>query len=161
VTLILDLWPWLSNSSERGTRHVFFVNLAQIRSAVPEIFHTQTKNHRLAGSDDAKNRNWKREWMPSASKLFTDLFYMWCKYDVTVMFMTMMNCASVCCMCGEAWSSRLLMTQLTNGQHACVVVFVPMMDILNIPCELWPSFCFLCTWWTFCFRPRLTQWVIF
>jgi len=26
---------------------VFHVNLAQIRSAVPEIFHTQTKNQRL------------------------------------------------------------------------------------------------------------------
>jgi len=27
------------------------------------------------------------------------------------------------------------MTQLTNGQHACVLVFVPVMDILNIPCD--------------------------
>ena len=27
------------------------------------------------------------------------------------------------------------MTQLTNGQHACVLVFVPMVDILNIPCD--------------------------
>jgi len=26
--------------------------------------------------------------MPTASKLFTYLFYMWCKYDVTVTFMT-------------------------------------------------------------------------
>jgi len=25
------------------------------------------------------------------------------------------------------------MTQLTNGQHACVLVFVPMVDIFNIP----------------------------
>jgi len=40
----LDLWPWHSNSSERGAKHVFYVNLAQIRSAVPETFHTkQTK----------------------------------------------------------------------------------------------------------------------
>jgi len=31
-------WPWPSNSS-----HVFCVNSAQIRSAVPEIFHSQTK----------------------------------------------------------------------------------------------------------------------
>jgi len=31
-----------SNSSERGTKHVFRVNLAQIRSVVPEIFRTQT-----------------------------------------------------------------------------------------------------------------------
>ena len=42
----LDLWPWPSNSSERGTKHVFRVNLAQICSAVPDIFHTQTKSHR-------------------------------------------------------------------------------------------------------------------
>jgi len=37
VTLTFDLWPWHSNSSERGTKHVFHVNFAQIRSAVPEI----------------------------------------------------------------------------------------------------------------------------
>ena len=42
VTLTFALWP--SNSSERGTKHIFHVNLAQIRSAVPEIFLTQTKN---------------------------------------------------------------------------------------------------------------------
>jgi len=61
---------------------------------------------------------------------------MWRKYDVTVTFMTLMSCDSVCRMCGEAWSSRWLMTQLTNGQHACVLVFMPMVDILNIPCEV-------------------------
>ena len=33
-------WPWPSHSSERGTKHVFRVNLSQIRSAVPEISHT-------------------------------------------------------------------------------------------------------------------------
>jgi len=37
----------------------------------------------------------------------------------------------VCCMCGENWSSRWLMTQLTNGQHACMLVFMPMVDILT------------------------------
>jgi len=58
---------------------------------------------------------------------------MWRKYDVTVM--TLICCDSVCCMCGEAWSSRWLMTQLINGQHACVLVFVPMVDILHIPCD--------------------------
>jgi len=45
----LDLWPWHSNSSERGSKHVFQVNLAQIRLAVPEIFHSYTnkeKSHR-------------------------------------------------------------------------------------------------------------------
>jgi len=73
------------------------------------------------------------QWIPSASKLFTYLFYMWRKYDVTVTTLT--SCDSGCCMCGEAWSSRWLMTQLTNGQHACVLVFVPMVNILNIPCN--------------------------
>jgi len=33
VTFTFKLWPWPSNSSERGTKHVFYVNLAQIRSA--------------------------------------------------------------------------------------------------------------------------------
>jgi len=47
MTLTFDLWPWPSNATEWGTKHVFCVNLAQIRSAVPEIFHTQTKNHGL------------------------------------------------------------------------------------------------------------------
>jgi len=28
-----------------------------------------------------------------------------------------------------------LMPQLTNDQHACVLVFLPMVDILNIPCD--------------------------
>jgi len=31
-----------------------------------------------------------------------------------------MSCDSVYCMCGAAWSSRWLMTQLTNGKRACV-----------------------------------------
>jgi len=43
---------------------------------------------------------WKWEWMPSTSKLFTYLFYMWHQYDVTVTFMTLMSCDSVRCMCG-------------------------------------------------------------
>jgi len=37
------LWPWHSNSSERGTSHVAFMTLAQIHSAVPGIFEWQTK----------------------------------------------------------------------------------------------------------------------
>jgi len=55
VTLTFNLWPWPSNSSERGTKHVFPVILAQIRSAVPETFHTQTKEVR----DSAKNRTYR------------------------------------------------------------------------------------------------------
>jgi len=44
VTLTFDVSPWHSNSSERGTKHVFPVNLAQLRSGVPEVFDSQTKN---------------------------------------------------------------------------------------------------------------------
>ena len=43
--------PWHSNSSERRTKHIFPVNLAQIHSAVPEIFDSQT--------DSTKNRTWR------------------------------------------------------------------------------------------------------
>jgi len=52
--------------------------------------------------------------------------------------------------CDEACSSRWLMTQLKNGQHACVLVFVPMTDIFNMPCDC-----------QFVFSVRLMQWVIF
>jgi len=38
-------WPWPSNSSKRDIKHVFCVHLAQIRSAVPKIFHSQTKSY--------------------------------------------------------------------------------------------------------------------
>jgi len=44
MTLTFDLWS--SSLSERGTKDVFRVNLAQIRLAVPEIFHTQTQKSR-------------------------------------------------------------------------------------------------------------------
>jgi len=102
------------------------------------------------------------ETMPSqsASKLFTYLFFMWRKYDVSVKFMTLTSCNSVLCTCGEAWSSCWLMTQLTNGQCTCMLVFMPMVDILNIPCDCQFVF-FFCTQWTLCFTPRLMQWVIF
>jgi len=48
VTLTFDLRPRYSNSSERRTKHVFPVNLTQIRSSVPDIFHTQTKKSQTA-----------------------------------------------------------------------------------------------------------------
>jgi len=60
-------------------------------------------------------------------------FYMWRKYDITVTLMTLMSCDSVCCMCGQAWSSRWLMMHLTNGQHAWLIVIVA--DTLKIPCD--------------------------
>jgi len=51
-------------------------------------------------------------------------------------FMTSMSCDSVYCIFGAAWSSRWLMTQLTNNERACVLVFVPVADILNIFCDI-------------------------
>jgi len=53
----LGLWPLHSNSSERGTQHVFPVNLAQIRTAVPEIFHSQTKWKKWKKSQTALKQN--------------------------------------------------------------------------------------------------------
>ena len=68
------------------------------------------------------------------------LNYFTCDVNMTSLshscFMLRMSCDSVCCMCCEAWSSRWLMMQLTNGQHACVLVFRPVVDILNIPVNL-------------------------
>ena len=55
MTLTFDLWPWPSNSSEWGSKHVFRVNLAQILSAIPENFHRQTKKQ----TDSAKNRTFR------------------------------------------------------------------------------------------------------
>ena len=54
VTLSFDLWPWNSNLSERGTKHVFPVNLAQIRSAVPDILDSQTKKTNKQKSQTAQ-----------------------------------------------------------------------------------------------------------
>ena len=42
----LDFWPWHSNSSEWRTKHVFHVNLAQIRSVVYAL-HCQTRVPRI------------------------------------------------------------------------------------------------------------------
>ena len=53
VTLTFDLWPWHSwhsNFCERGTKHVLPVNLAQIRSSVPEIFDSQTDKNKKSQS---------------------------------------------------------------------------------------------------------------
>jgi len=48
----------------------------------------------------------------------------------------------ICCVCGITWSSRWLTTQLTNGQHTCVLVFLPIADIFEH--TSWLSICFLC-----------------
>ena len=55
VTLTFDLWPWHLNSLERGTKHVFCVNLVQICWAVPEIFYSQTNktSHTVLTSSSA------------------------------------------------------------------------------------------------------------
>jgi len=60
VILTFDLWPWQSISSERETKHVVPVNLAQILSAVPEIFDSQTKNEWKKVTDSAKTEPYLR-----------------------------------------------------------------------------------------------------
>ena len=69
-------------------------------------------------------------------------------------FMTSISCDSVYCMCDAVWSSRWLMTQLTDDKCAWVLVFVPVADILNILCD------YQCTWWTLCLTPCFMQRVI-
>jgi len=54
----------------------------------------------------------------------------------------LMSCDSVCCMCGE--SSRWLMTQLTIGHHACVLVIVPIVcgtKHISSGFALWQRYC--------------------
>jgi len=53
--VLLSLVTLTFDSSERGSKHVFRVNLAQIRSAIPGIFHTLTKTQ----TDGAKNRTFR------------------------------------------------------------------------------------------------------
>jgi len=64
----------------------------------------------------------------------SSLFYMWRKYDIPVMFMTLMSCDSICCMCGEAWSSRWLTTQFTNDTLECLC-----------SCQRWTFWTYLAT----------------
>jgi len=76
VTLTFDLWHWPSNSSERGTKHVFPVNLAQICSTVPEMFHTQTKNKCSAvaeAGDRLATTHWHRPKLGGALPLRVEL----------------------------------------------------------------------------------------
>jgi len=58
-------------------------------------------------------------------------------------FMTAINYDSVCCIYVVAWSSRLLMTLVTSCHHTCVLVFMPVMNILNIFCDYQFVFCVL------------------
>ena len=66
-------------SSKRGTRHAFPVNLAQIRSAVPEIFHIQTKND----TDSAKNRT-SRSALRGLSNTHSSSLFTACNYAIRV-----------------------------------------------------------------------------
>jgi len=59
------------------------------------------------------------EYIHSATKLFTYLFHMWRTYDVTVTFTTLMSYDNVCCMPGEAWSSRWRSWLMANA-FACL-----------------------------------------
>jgi len=60
----------------------------------------------------------------------------------------------------RGWSSRWLMTQLTNDKCACVLVFMPVVDILNILCDYQFVFSVLDELY-FSHHPWLMQCVIF
>jgi len=62
---------------------------------------------------------WRREWIPSASEIFTYLFYLWRKYDVSVTFVTLMSCATASAACvtrlgavADWWRSWLMANTL-------------------------------------------------
>jgi len=46
VTLTFDLWPWQSNSSERGTKYIFHVNWRKSAQRFPRYFIHKQKSHR-------------------------------------------------------------------------------------------------------------------
>jgi len=74
-----------------------------------------------------------------------------CDVNMTSCSWHLWACSHVCCMCGDDWSSRWLMTQLTNGQHACTLVFMPCGHFEH---TFWLSVYFLCTW---CFTPCIIK----
>ena len=97
------------------------------------------------------DKNWKWTGIKILSKKGAQNRFIWSSYRKW-------QTTHIPQLCGAVWSSRWLMVQLTNGQHTCELVFKPKADILNI--TLWLSVCFLCTWWTLCFTPRLMQQVL-
>ena len=103
---------------------------------------------------------WKREWMPSTSKLFTYFTSEANKYDDCHVHSWAVTGSFAACVARlGAVADCDIVTQLTNGQHASMLLFVSVVDTFNIPCEFQSSVCFLCTGWTF--TPRLMQWIIF
>ena len=57
MTLTFNLWPWHSNSFERGINRVFAVNLAQIPLAVPEIFEWLTNKEKTKKTSQKSSKN--------------------------------------------------------------------------------------------------------
>jgi len=52
------------NLSERGTKHVFRMNLGQIHSAVPEIFHMQNKKLEMWANAQRDGHPAEHRWRP-------------------------------------------------------------------------------------------------
>jgi len=69
VTLTFDLWRWHSNLSERRTKHVFHVNLAQIRSAVP-VIHCRMRVSRIERVSTT-SRIWRKNGRQTITVNFT------------------------------------------------------------------------------------------
>ena len=61
---------------------------------------------------------------------------------ITIIYGRSVTKNSVCCMCGEASGSRWLMTQMTNGQHAC-------------------KYASLCSCLSICFFPYLMNFMLY
>jgi len=102
----LDIWPWPSNSPERGTKHVhvYRVNLAQICTAVPEIFHTQTKK-----THGAKN---SRTIRSSVRAVIIDACLLTALQ--TLMSTPASRHSTICCPVPERAARRKLMTLLLS-----------------------------------------------
>jgi len=63
----LDHWPWPPNSSERGTKRVFRVNLAQIRLVVRPTYFISKQNKSSAVADMGGHARAKSAWKQGAA----------------------------------------------------------------------------------------------
>jgi len=76
----LDLWPLTLTFklSQRGTKHVFRVNLAQIRSAVPEMFHTKVKCWYTSSCTDWRRQKQNLPQFTASGNNRIDRYVSWC-----------------------------------------------------------------------------------
>ena len=108
----------------RGSKHIFRVNLAQIRSAVPEIFHTQTKKHRLMVPKNRTFRSSTRAnpvWIQGLFKEGTTLSrYARSPAPVPITILVITIKVSICC-----HNSRQLTYRSSGSPSTCSVARLP------------------------------------